>query len=225
MSGDPFLRRVLLAASLRRMVTERGENIRRCQKTPGGELLGGAIPKSAPEIFARQAETGNYATPVQVFGDFNKVLPGTQVNFFIVFAAISAARRGTSQKIIRRWRSSVNFFRIRPSILVEFCPIATGSAQHAQQNPKRAQHWRSSENISAQKASVLFSRKFNTNRIKKSRITPQILRTVLTIGQPLQTHCKWTHQMFRARKVGWGFVGRLHGSSKMANQTKCGLIC
>ena len=31
--------------------------------------------------------------------------------------------------------------------------------------------------------------------------------------------------MFRARKVGWGFVGRLHGSSKMANQTKCGLIC
>ena len=55
MSGDPFLRRVLLAASLRRMFTERGENIRRCQKTPGGELL--AIPKSAPEIFARQAET------------------------------------------------------------------------------------------------------------------------------------------------------------------------
>ena len=31
--------------------------------------------------------------------------------------------------------------------------------------------------------------------------------------------------MFRARKVGWGFVSRLHGSSKMANQTKCGLIC
>ena len=57
MSGDPFLRRVLLAASLRRMVTERGQNIRRCQKTSGGELLGGAIPKSAPEIFARQAET------------------------------------------------------------------------------------------------------------------------------------------------------------------------
>ena len=31
--------------------------------------------------------------------------------------------------------------------------------------------------------------------------------------------------MFRARKVGWGFVGLLHGSSKMANQTKCGRIC
>ena len=127
-----------------------------------------------------------------VLGDFKKVLPGIQVNFFGVFAAISAARRGTFQKIIRRWRSSVNFFRIRPSILVEFCPVATGSAQHAQQNPKRAQHWRSSENISAQKASVLFSRKFNTNRMKKARITPQILRTVLTIGQPLQMHCKWT---------------------------------
>ena len=33
------------------------------------------------------------------------------------------------------------------------------------------------------------------------------------------------HQVSRARKVGWGFVGRLHGSSKMVNQTKCGLIC
>ena len=77
-------------------------------------------------------------------------------------------------------------------ILVEFCPVATGSAQHAQQNPKRAQHWRSSENISAQKASVLFSSKFKTNRMKKARITPQILRTVFTISQPLQMHCKWT---------------------------------
>ena len=150
------------------------------RKPPGGELLGGAIPKSAPEIV------------LGFFGDFYKVFPRIQVNFFGVFAAISAARRGTSQKIIRRWRSSVNFSRIRPSILVEFCPVATGSAQHAQQNPKRAQHWCSSENISAQKASVLFSRKFNTNRMKKARITPQLLRTVLTIGQPLQMHCKWT---------------------------------
>ena len=46
--------------------------------------------------------------------------------------------------------------------------------------------------------------------------------------------------MFRARKVGWGFVGRMHGLcmvyawavcmvyawfKQMANQTKCGLIC
>ena len=174
------------------MVTERGENIRRCQKKTAGNCSAAPFPKAPPRFSQGRQRPENAQLLLRFFEDFNKVLPGIQVNFFGVFAAISAARRGTSQKIIRRWRSSVNFSRIRPSILVEFCPVATGSAQHAQQNPKRAQHWRSSENISAQKASVLFSRKFNTNRMKKARITPQILRTVLTIGQPLQMHCKWT---------------------------------
>ena len=162
------------------------------KKHPAGNCSAAPFPKVPPRFSQGRQRPENTPLLLRFFGDFSKVSPGIQVNFFGVFAAISAARRGTSQKIIRRWRSSVNFSRIRPSILVEFCPVATGSAQHAQQNPKRAQHWRSSENISAQKASVLFSRKFNTNRMKKARITPQILRTVLTIGEPLQMHCKWT---------------------------------
>ena len=160
------------------------------KKHPAGNCSAAPFPKATPRFSQGRQRPENAQLLLRFFDDFNKVLPGIQVNFFGVFAAISAARRGTSQKIIRRWRSSVNFSRLRTSIL-EICPVATGSAQHAQQNTKRAQHWRSSENISAQKASVLFRANL-TNRMKKARITPQSLRTVLTIGQPLQMHCKWT---------------------------------
>ena len=66
-SRDPFLRRVLLAASLRRMFTERGENIRRCQKTPGGELLGGAFPKSAPRFSQGRQRPRKGAAPLAFF--------------------------------------------------------------------------------------------------------------------------------------------------------------
>ena len=125
------------------------------KKHPAGNGSAAPFPKAPPRFSQGRQRPENTPLLLRFFGDFNKVLPGIQVNFFGVFAAISAARRGTSQKIIRRWRSSVNFSRLRSSIL-EICPLTRGSAQPAEQNPKRAQHWRLSEKFRAQRASVLF---------------------------------------------------------------------
>ena len=103
LSRGPFLRRMILSRFTGRAAWSgsAGEYLT-MSKTSGGELLGGAFPKSAPRFSQGRQRPRKGAAPLAFFLDCSKVLPGIPVNFLMCSLRF-LQRAEVPQKITRRW--------------------------------------------------------------------------------------------------------------------------